>query len=367
MNAWYKEKFLKDIDRLLELRKTASPSQVEKIDESISIIESCIADEVKNVPTDLKRRIKYDREWMIGDDEFFLELLEEGLGNIPFLSYEHKYFYTPKLSRSDLFDLTHDFFQKVLDKDLYKIFRAVFKRRDRGLFMDHLREDGEIADTMYLPIYDRSYIRLRRKDAIYDITGLAHEYGHAIEMQSGYHPNLFREHVFFSEVASIFFELLCFDYLKMFKEFQKRALNEEKAMLNSRINGCSIYILENTLYSICAHLSLESKRDIRTFKYWFNSIVGGSEYEGMTLEEMFDELAPLDLPYYFSHIIAIEIFMVYLRDKDKGLYLMKRFISIDHSVTLDEYYSKIEKLGIEPNAHTKEFYEHIESGEKISF
>ena len=51
--------------------------------------------------------------------------------------------------------------------------------------------------------------------------------------------------------------------------------------------------------------------------------------------------------------------MVYVRDKEKGLWLLERLMRIDLNIPKEEYYGKILSLGIKPNESLADYRSHI--------
>ncbi len=65
-----------------------------------------------------------------------------------------------------------------------------------------------------------------------------------------------------------------------------------------------------------------------------------------------------DLVYIIGYLLAIELLINYMQDKEWGLYLLKELIAIDLRLDSKEYYKKVLEL-VKPNEHLEEYKRHI--------
>ncbi len=372
MLNWYKIHFGQQLEELYRLKEKASGKQLIKINQTIRIITLSIDElDLLQYQSRFQEEITLaDKLWSEWDsrlgDSRYLQILEP-LSEMPFLTEEKKNFYAPKLGDEELFEILREFFIKATDREIYGYFKRVFKKRNRYVHTDRLMEDGPVADTLYLPHYDRAHIRLKRQDAVEDFTGFSHEFGHALQFLLAFHPNILSSNYIFSEIVSIFFELLGYEYLRTCAPFQNKSRKNEKVVMNDFQNVAALELLEEALFDIYAHVDFNSRKGIKEFEEGYEKIVRGSEYEGISLEDTLDQRPINRVHYIISYIIAIEILMVYKSDKEKGLYLLKRIIGLDLKLGPDHYYKSISNEGIEPNAHLLDFWQHVEKGEKMQF
>ena len=63
--------------------------------------------------------------------------------------------------------------------------------------------------------------------------------------------------------------------------------------------------------------------------------------------------------YVVGYVVALELLDAYKKDKDKGLYLLKKLMRIDWRLPMEEYYRSILDLGIEPNEHLSDYKNYI--------
>ena len=147
--------------------------------------------------------------------------------------------------------------------------------------------DPEFNDYDYIPI-------------------IAHEMGHAIEFLSNFHPYLFYINSNYIEIVSMFFDMICNYYFS--NTFKNEALSY--AIYNDNLIRCfSDFIINPESYKVAINT----------------------------------------LPYVIGKSIALEIFMIYMHDKDEALYLIKKIIEIPKFIEPVEYYKRILNLGIIPN------------------
>ena len=78
----------------------------------------------------------------IGDFSLFVEYMSilEPISGDNEVYAPYKYFPVPQLSDDDFFAVVNDFFKDVLDKELYGVYRGMFKRHDKWVHMCRLME-----------------------------------------------------------------------------------------------------------------------------------------------------------------------------------------------------------------------------------
>lgn len=154
----------------------------------------------------------------------------------------------------------------------------------------------------FYPIGDRGLISVRQNNDIYTFLSLAHELGHSYEFLIDKKRNcIFNDaYTHYSEMYSLFFEHLAADLLR----------KENLITENERLD-----IMRN-LYEI-------NFEDIEDFIFLLIS-----RGEKLTLREKFyvknmDTLPIANSQYFYSYVIAINMYKKYLSDPEKALYLMQ--------------------------------------------
>ncbi len=216
---WYEITFRKQREELCRLRETADEETREKIDQTITYIDDLSRQEEEVPRISLEQYI--DEE--IGDFSLFVEYMSilEPISGDNEVYAPYKYFPVPQLSDDDFFAVVNDFFKDVLDKELYGVYRGMFKRHDKWVHMCRLMEKFPNPNAVFFPYGRKVPIRLKRSNTAEDLVSLSHEYGHGIQFRSNFHPDFFKFGNAFVEVISLFFELLSMEYFGKFPEFQE--------------------------------------------------------------------------------------------------------------------------------------------------
>ena len=115
-------------------------------------------------------------------------------------------------TKEELFELTHDFY-KSLNPFFYRNFMKNFRMRDTHVtFYNSTTIKGVVGETTPLPSLNETFIEVTRKSTIDDPLTLIHEYGHATSTSiNPYHLCMQKD--IFTEVDTLFFELLASDFL----------------------------------------------------------------------------------------------------------------------------------------------------------
>lgn len=366
-HIWYYNKFGSQLEDLKRLRKQADGESLAKIDETISILESLFYED--EIYTVLKEECLFNR---ISGELGRLEDISDFLDVIMPLSsdegfdWDTRYISTPKLTDEELFSLVHDFYRDSTDAELFKIFRGMFKKRNRLVHLSRLQEIEPISESIFLPYYHKVHIRMKRKRTINDILELSHEYGHLVQYLMNYDKAFFESNYMFTEIVSLFFELLNADYLKHFEEFRSASIQSQTRTYNSMLEDSDLLLIETGILSLWVELIDKGVPKVNeTLERELNNYV--KDYKKITLGELLDMNLPLEFIYVLGYIIAIELFMIYSKDRDRGLYLLKKLIAIDISLPKKEYFKAILELGIQPCESLEDYKSHIINPKKCNF
>ena len=214
-----------------------------------------------------------------------------------------------KLSNDDIFELIYDFFKNGTNEYFFNIFLQIYKNRNKNIIIYRNLDDLFLGESHFYP-YNNSYKCIINMDPEFNdydyIPVLAHEMGHGIEFLSNFHPYLFYINSNYIEIISMFFEMICNYYFR--NTFKNESLSY--AIYNDNLIRCySDFIINPESYKVAINT----------------------------------------LPYVVGKSIALEIFMIYMHDKDEALYLIKKIIEIPKFIEPVEYYKRILNLGIIPN------------------
>ena len=173
--------------------------------------------------------------------------------------------------------------------------------------------------------------------------------GHGIHLLSNFSPNLYNNLIVYSEIVSMFFELICSDYYSKIKEFEKSAIVTQFETWDMITENAKSLVL-----SIVDINEFQSEGDlIKNIDSFVNS---ANQRE---LSDLLDCRPSEDFIYIIAQSIVNELYMVYLNDPDKAFYLLKRIMDINLNLPPQVYLSEINKLGINPNQNIDEYNMHL--------
>ncbi len=360
-NAWYIGTFEDKLKMLKTLRQKATGEEKRKIDETISTIESLIAPvndrEVVLKSKNLSSKFLFERD-ALKEYDFLLDLL------LPLTTFSGEKksinLKVPHLKKEELFGLVNEFFKSALDTELYEQFEYMYKNRLSLVSLNNTGDGYDSAEAIYLEYFNEVYIRLRRYHSVEDPANLAHEYGHGIQFLNNYNSNIYFGNQAFGEIISLFFELLMLTYLTNLSKFKNASIDQQVLKLYNYSLRSSQILIE---YIALNELDLEKMTNGELRKTINKNIL--NMYSSFSIDEVktIQDLLLLDLPdfakYSISYLIAIEMYTVYMSDKDAGLKLLKDVMAIDLSLSKEEYYDKLVSLGINPSEHLDSYREHI--------
>ena len=353
MKTIHYEKELKvKLRRYKRILDILNPEQQEILRESIETIELNLAKEKMQDTDSLEDALinEYDN---LKESESFWPIIE---GFTDFIEDEDsdRYPYPDiDMSNKEILTLTYDFFKNGTSKYFFSLFEQLFKQRRRIYFVNS-SVPGFYGDTLFLN-YDKSfYVQIGRMHEFNDIAVMAHEYGHGIQYLINYNRNIFYGLFPFSEVVSIFFELICGEY------YTKNLSLGNKARISLYDNwNITCRDAQALNQEIQIFKSSKIKRDESTEKkkrrLW--TFIENSDYN--KLVDLIMQNHSSDFSYILAYSIATNLFMIYLRDPDYAFYLLKKLIEIDLNLSPETYLQEIIKLGIIPNEVLEEFDRHL--------
>ncbi|MBE6156482.1 MAG: hypothetical protein E7161_01930 [Firmicutes bacterium] len=252
------------------------------------------------------------------------------------------------LTPKDILTFTHDFY-KSLGSFFFNHFMKIFLRRnDHTMFLPPDAKVSYAGMTLYIPHNNEAFIQIYREYTINDIITSIHEYAHGTSYSINF-LNLFAPHYFYTEIITAFFEMIGADFLSS-------TFGQENSTIIKATN-------HNTMVEIGKVTS--HKIDLITAE----SLLPNGYQRNKDLKKVANELLELDsakTEYLFSqenldvdnyimgYIIAMELYFIYLEDRDKALYILKKMLLQNAKSELD-YFINIKKLGIIPNFHTLEY------------
>lgn len=255
------------------------------------------------------------------------------------------------ISKKEILQITHDFY-KDQDKEIYRNFLNMYKRRNDHLVF--LTSDEDYGDNIIftVPYLNEAFIRLYKGDDITTILSSIHEFAHATSFSfNNYHCADIGKR-FLSETDSLFFELVATDFLR-----KKYNFGDEYISALQRHDG--------TIYSTRQIMNvLELTRLHKECSFKDNKRLKNVSYSKLNFSPTYvEDLIATDIifetPYSIGYLFAVELYELYKFDKEKALHVLKKFIRLN-SMQPDGYYRETKRLGLYPNAHMKDYKEDLE-------
>lgn len=343
------------IDKIEYLKRTLKrendSQKIMALKKDIALLESYLEE--------INDSFDYETPKLLEIYNYYKELLAESsccwsditeFGNASFNDLDFRYIPEIKrinLSKKDILELTHDFY-KSLNPFFFGNFMKQFYRR-----FDHVRfvePEGMEYDGFSICMVHRpeAYIEIVRQHTIEDVITTIHEYSHATS--SAINPNhLSYPKDLFVEFDSLFMELIANDFLKSVTKSSDLTIVKGEEFLKNVDMALEISDL----------ISLFEAEESLPNGYTSNKVLKKTAKEECALlpievESLLRERECIGEDYVISYLLAIELYKLYKEDKDKALYLLKKFILLECN-SVEQYYSNIKRLGFIPNLSTREF------------
>lgn len=242
-------------------------------------------------------------------------------------------------TNKELFELIHDFFKNATNKEIYELFLKIYNQNKKSIHIID-KDYSYPGDTLYIDYFNKTYIQVYKDHTFEDLTTLAHEFGHAIQFNSNYNINYFKDLNVYLEIVSIFFELLCCEYFYK-SEFKLNALASEYSAIYDNIESCKDLKEEFKIFRKINYLEHENKNDLK------NKISKIASTLPIEYTKYFIDILPRDYYIYsFAFVVASNLIKLYKKDRDFALQVLKELINIDLKVNAYKYYQELENLDL---------------------
>jgi len=245
--------------------------------------------------------------------------LVESLPYDYYLDTEVSYDPLASISKRDLFDILHEFFNSCGTK-VAKYYNELEKENDKYLIFDNERLSCS-GNTYVVPRLGHRYIWIGTDGNPKNIPiTMAHEYGHCIA--SKMYEHRYSDEKLFHEIESTFFELLCEDYMynEMNDPFYKKCLEEDVSAYYWSAKTATLY--KRTFDYVFNNMS-----DDDSAKKYFNRYA--KKHYGNTM--IGDKKIVIDLDsamnYLFGYLCAVELFEIYKEDKELAIDLLEKIVA----------------------------------------
>lgn len=229
-------------------------------------------------------------------------------------------------SIDDIIEMTYAFFKSLGDKELYDQFERLI---DPNKHLIHIRdfvdEDYEYGFTVIDDINMIPYSVINRDHTINDLFTLPHEIMHMIFMLKLPCIKENSEYFYLKETEGIFCDYAYLNFLE--ENAKKLKLGENADLLSIKENSLSI--LDNCLDSLYIGkimtdsftVDSDFDRDMVNTKLKEDGV-------DLDIDDIFDTYANEDPSYNMqtalSTLSTLDLFDYYKKDKEKGLYLLKK-------------------------------------------
>lgn len=335
----------------LESSKHIDLELYESITSDIKIL--CTFLENKNIDTlynqiqneTLEDRMKTNKEYFKEEDKSiqvirrFNDTYQEAVENLELENYVLDTFRDTGYTHKHMLQILHDFYMSIPDKEIQKIFLELFKNRGNNLRF--INSDASYCGS--LENNDEKYITIDNTLNYPCISSLAHEYGHAI------HDNYLGENATYSnnqytELASIFFQLLMNEYINNTQENNKERATQESIEMLIQMD-----IYANNLEVLKIAKSKNFKDDEEAHKFCLNYLEDYEADMALNLD------AYLFHDYLIPYIINIELLWEYKNDPEKAIYKLKELIK-NHR---NKYQEETKRLDLELNKNVYRYIKHL--------
>jgi len=289
------------------------------------------------------------------------DIVKESLGDIPFLWEDFKEFneitqepliFIPELkkaslSQKDILDLTHDFY-KSLNRFFFGNFMKNFSRRYDHIAFHKYSFTPFKGETVALTSTKEAYINITRNFTLDDVITTIHEYSHATSASINYR-HLYYPKNLYSEIDTIFMELIGADYLE-------DIFGNGQALLNRTMEHGRYAVFSD---SLTAQIQLIEYEKTQNRKFTNNKSLkqAASIFDILPneIENILTRPNTQDSMYLTSYLFALELYNLYLEDKEKALYYLKKIIFLDCQ-SEEQYYCNIKRFGFIPNLSTQKVH-----------
>ena len=209
----------------------------------------------------------------------------------------------------------------------------------------HIRKltNSVVACGQTYSIYktDILFFELGYNKTIQDYVSAMHEFGHGIA--NSINPEAMWDFgtYCFSEVASLFFELVGTDYIGKELGIKKDAFDINMHVLKDYVYSSRIMSLKLDMYTMCDRAMLNNKRYVKNY---LKNEVG---IDKVTRNDVMTFLFRECMHYVISYLTAIELYLIYQGCPEVAIDLLYKIITAEKNSS-KEYLDYIIELGLEP-------------------
>lgn len=242
--------------------------------------------------------------------------------------------FSKHISNNDTISLIHDFYQS-LDNDTFKLFLKVFKTRRSHLQFAHpLCNSTYSGQTFACPSSKDTFISITSDETLNDSEIGVHEYGHAISFLKNNFAYSDESKTPFSEVESIFFELLALDYYAKIPGLRSDCNTYRSIYIRSLLEDIDTILLKMDITSVLFD-NINS-----SFAKLYDKLEEELSIDRKDLKDACKSSAQNMIPYVMSGIIALRLYSIYQINSDYAMRLYNFIVTLK----MDDPYSYFECL-----------------------
>ena len=250
-----------------------------------------------------------------------------------------------KKSNDELLTISHDFYKEMFTKEYYKLFMSLYNNKQNIIKFAKRKNDSMFHGFTYPFITSNDvFIEVFKKDTIDDIFVLNHEFMHAIAFLMNNNVCNYGKSLY-DEIHTIFAELLTKDYI-----------NNDEAILANLLNYNSIVYHNQSVNSFINLICYEKTTKKIKNRYQLLKYAELLSLDYDLLKEFFITNAENNS---LGYMYAVELYNIYIKDKEKALYILKKIIQTNYSKEIN-HYKLLEKLGLRPNKHMKSYLDNMD-------
>lgn len=222
------------------------------------------------------------------------------------------------LSLNDHLELTYDFYRQ-LDKNIFELFLQIFKEYKTNLNFLKYNYDEFLGEIYTIDGINKCYINIFDTKNINTLLSFVHEYGHGCAFL--YNPERFSDQAkdIYKEIESFFLEFVAEDYFEN--------VLSSYSFIDTRLDKFNIIydLSDNTIEMsiICdefkkAHFHKREK---------IREIASKLDVDRNLLKDLLEIDYEDAFTYCISFIVAINLYKLYLKDKEFAMYELKKIIA----------------------------------------
>lgn len=266
---------------------------------------------------------------------------------------------------NQIINITKDYFKKMTPDDINKQFLNEINTNNSFLNFNYVKDYGEYGGvTIFDSLLNKKYINVSRANYLFDLITLPHEMFHYLFNDTNVSAFGNYNTYYLTEVEGSFSNILFGEYFKENSEYNK--LFFIKRFINNFQGEMDDLAIRNQLLDSIKNNKTIRLNKMNKFMYYYNI----NKFEKTEeINEYLETPQEIVMKYALSYLTAIDLYYIYLKDKDFAFYLLKniKFVKEDddiinllrrnHITFMDDEYENykkyVKKLELEEHKYGK--------------